>query len=241
MNSAPATKPKRPSIAFTDGQTYSCWYDPADPSIAVLVRGYQWWIWPALLIPASFVVIGIGGLVYTALHWGKSAERRAAARGSRGTRGTSSLVAGRRRFVRPATGRRSEVPLHSRRQRDHQQSRHAPGLPPAADALARLDPLRAVGGLVSSGTAAVSVFVVMAVRSVLLAVTPDWLMMLFILPFLGVGVALVVVFARLPAADGRHRTDAGRNQRPSALARPDLPGLPLAIGQPDAENDRDLA
>lgn len=44
----------------------------------MLVRGYQWWIWAVLLVPASFVIIGAGGLVYTALHWGKSAERRAA-------------------------------------------------------------------------------------------------------------------------------------------------------------------
>ena len=43
---------------------------------------------------------------------------------------------------------------------------------------------------------AVSVFVVMAVRS-FLAGTPDWLMTLFIVPFLVVGIALVVVFARL--------------------------------------------
>ena len=64
---------------FADGETCPCWYDPADPGIAVLVRGYQWWIWPALLVPASFVAIGVGGLVYTALYWGKSAERRAAA------------------------------------------------------------------------------------------------------------------------------------------------------------------
>ena len=64
---------------FAKGEVYPCWYDPADPAAAVLVRGYQWWIWPALLIPVSFVAIGIGGLVYTALRLGKSEERRAAA------------------------------------------------------------------------------------------------------------------------------------------------------------------
>jgi hypothetical protein len=43
---------------------------------------------------------------------------------------------------------------------------------------------------------AVSVFVVMDVRS-FVAGAPDWLMTLFIVPFLAVGIALVVVFARL--------------------------------------------
>ena len=33
---------------FVVGQSYPCWYDPADPQTVVLVRGYQWWIWPAL-------------------------------------------------------------------------------------------------------------------------------------------------------------------------------------------------
>jgi hypothetical protein len=56
---------------------YPCWYDPASPNIAVLVREYRWWVWLAFTVPLSFLVIGAGGLVYTVLHWGKSAERRA--------------------------------------------------------------------------------------------------------------------------------------------------------------------
>ena len=103
----------------------------------MLVRGYQWWIWPALLIPVSFVVIGIGGLVYTALHWGKSAERRAAAVRS---------VPAPELFDLPAAVD-PEYPVHPGRQRDHQQSRHASGLSPAADALAGLDAVRSSGGL----------------------------------------------------------------------------------------------
>jgi hypothetical protein len=57
---------------------YPCWYDPGNPYVAVLVRGYRWWIWLAFTVPASFVVIGAGGLLYTLWHWGKSAEHRAA-------------------------------------------------------------------------------------------------------------------------------------------------------------------
>ncbi len=122
---------------FADGETCPCWYDPADPGIAVVVRGYQWWIWPALLVPASFVAIGAGGLVYTALYWGKSAERRAAA----------AEKVPRGRVVRSASARRSEIPLHPRWQRDHQQPRHAAGLSAAASAIARLDALRAACGV----------------------------------------------------------------------------------------------
>ncbi len=56
---------------------YPCWYDPMNPSVAVLVRGYRRWVWWAFTVPASFVVIGAGGLIYTLLQWGKSAEQRA--------------------------------------------------------------------------------------------------------------------------------------------------------------------
>jgi hypothetical protein len=56
---------------------YPCWYDPMNPYVAVLVRGYRRWVWWAFTVPASFVVIGAGGLIYTLLQWGKSAEQRA--------------------------------------------------------------------------------------------------------------------------------------------------------------------
>lgn len=63
---------------FAVGQLCACWYNPADPSQAVLVRGYNWWLWLTFIVPVSFILIGGGGLIYTALGWGKSAERRAA-------------------------------------------------------------------------------------------------------------------------------------------------------------------
>jgi hypothetical protein len=56
---------------------YPCWYDPMNPYVAVLVRGYRPWFWWAFTVPASFVLIGAGGLIYTLLQWGKSAEQRA--------------------------------------------------------------------------------------------------------------------------------------------------------------------
>ena len=63
---------------FDIGRQYVCWYDPADPETAVLVRGYTALAWILLAVPATFVLIGGGGFIYRLLHWGKSAERRAA-------------------------------------------------------------------------------------------------------------------------------------------------------------------
>jgi hypothetical protein len=62
---------------FQVGQEYTCWYDPADPATAVLVRGYTWSGWVLLLLPLSLFVGGLGGLAITLLSWGKSAERKA--------------------------------------------------------------------------------------------------------------------------------------------------------------------
>jgi hypothetical protein len=62
---------------YPAGHEYTCWYDPADPSVAVLVRSYSW-SWLALAMPGSFILIGGGGLLHVVMTWGKSAERRAA-------------------------------------------------------------------------------------------------------------------------------------------------------------------
>jgi hypothetical protein len=65
---------------FLPAQRYTCWYDPADPSVAVLVRGYTWSsIW-LLALPASFVAVGGAGLAFTLIPTGKSTERRAVLR-----------------------------------------------------------------------------------------------------------------------------------------------------------------
>jgi len=170
---------------FVEQQSYPCWCDPADPNIAVLVRGYQSWIWPALLIPASFVVIGIGGLVYTALHWGASAERRAAA--------VRSVPAPE--FFDPATAADPAFPYIP----DGSDITSSPGTRLAYRLPLTHSPGWTLFGLLTACVAwngAVSVFAVMAGRSYF-AGTPDWPMTLFTLPFLAVGVALVVVFVRL--------------------------------------------
>jgi hypothetical protein len=170
---------------FTELQSYPCWYDPAEPKIAVLVRGYQWWIWPTLLIPVSFIVIGIGGLVYTALYWGKSAERRAAAVRS---------VPAPELFDLPANVD-SKFPYIP----DGSEITSSPGTRLAYRLPLTHSPGWTILGLLAACIAwnsAVSVFLVVAIRS-FLAGAPDWPMTLFIMPFLVVGIALVVVFAQL--------------------------------------------
>lgn len=63
---------------FEIGKPYRCWYDPSDPQRVVLVRGYSWWLWLLLILPASFFVVGLVGAVRALLQTGTSAERRAA-------------------------------------------------------------------------------------------------------------------------------------------------------------------
>ena len=60
------------------GREYLCWYDPLQPGVAVIARGYSWWFWMMLLVPSGFILIGGAGLIYTLWHWGKSPEHRAA-------------------------------------------------------------------------------------------------------------------------------------------------------------------
>lgn len=62
---------------FEIGQECPCWYDPGAHDQVVLRRGYTWFAWLMLLIPASFLAIGGGGMAYTMLNWGVSTERRA--------------------------------------------------------------------------------------------------------------------------------------------------------------------
>lgn len=63
---------------FQEGESYVCWYDPIDPAQVTVVRAYTWSRWILLLLPASFIILGGGGLLYLVFSWGKSQERRAA-------------------------------------------------------------------------------------------------------------------------------------------------------------------
>ena len=60
------------------GGTYPCWY-PSDASGPLVLRQPSHLrLWLLLLVLVSFILIGVGGVTYTALNAGTSAERRAA-------------------------------------------------------------------------------------------------------------------------------------------------------------------
>ena len=170
---------------------YVCWYDPSDPQVAVLTRGTSWWVWLTMIVPASFILIGGGGLFYRVFAAGKSAERRA------------DLVR-RAATLGPFDG-------------NGRSKSEFPGIPvgknitnsPGTKLAFRLP-------LADSSTwtlfvtltaclfwnAIVSVFVVIAVRGHLRG-EPDWLLTAFIIPFVLIGVGLIVfVFRQLLVTTG---------------------------------------
>ncbi|MBN2023387.1 MAG: DUF3592 domain-containing protein [Pirellulales bacterium] len=169
---------------FQIGGEYPCWYDPANPNTAVLVRGYTWWMWLILFVPVTFLLIGGIGLMYRLLHWGKSAEHRAAA-------GKGALSLDR------LTGGSAEAPEY-------------PSIPLCTDqtdspgtrlkyrlAISASPVWQVVGLLVGSlfWNGIVAVFVVPLARDHM-AGNPNWLATAFLVPFVLVGVVLVFLFFR---------------------------------------------
>ena len=167
-----------------ENNCYPCWYDPIDPYTVVLVRGYRWWIWLAFTVPVSFVVIGAGGLIYILLHWGKSAERRAA-----------MVQRAQERDFFSASGN---------------GGRPYPFVPDGADMtnspgtkLRFRLPMATSPGWALFGTLAfcviwngiVSVFAVFAIRDHM-ANRPDWFLTIFMIPFVLIGVGAIVVLVR---------------------------------------------
>lgn len=63
---------------FAVGKKFYCWYDPEDPSKAVLFQSWTFsnvWI---LVVPLSFLLLGLGPLVHLSVfHWGRSREQAA--------------------------------------------------------------------------------------------------------------------------------------------------------------------
>lgn len=169
---------------FTVGETYICWYNPDDPSQAVLVRGYSWWLWLTFIVPVSFLLIGGVGLIYTALHWGKSAERRAA---------IAKQVAGLDPFDAQAgaKGDFPQIPVDT-------HITNSPGTTLAFRLPTDVSPAWALfatltGCLLWNG--AVSVVAVWAVRSHVQG-RPDWFLTFFTIPFLVIGIGLIIFFLR---------------------------------------------
>ena len=160
---------------------YPCWYDPTNPSVVVLVRDFRWLAWLLFTVPVSFVIIGAGGLIYTLLHWGKSAERRSAIR--RRAVDRNLLRTDDRRF--PFVPRGTDMT-------------NSPGTK-----LKYRLPMAGSPGWALFGTLAfcviwngiVIVFVVLAVKGIL-PTKPDWLLPILIIPSALIGVGAIVVFIR---------------------------------------------
>jgi len=163
---------------------YPCWYDPTNPCVAVLVRGYRWWVWLPFTVPISFIFIGAGGLIYALLHRGKSAERRAAMNrrggdrdpfrvGGRDDRRYPSVPQGVNITNSPGTRLKFRLPM------------------------ARSPGWALFGTLMFCvfWNGIVSVFVVIAVSSHL-AGRPEWFLTFFIIPFVLIGLGAIGVFLR---------------------------------------------
>jgi hypothetical protein len=163
---------------------YYCWYNPADPHEAVLVRGSRWWFWLVFTIPISFIVIGVGGLIYSFLHWGKSAERRSA---------MTRRVQENELFAVVGRGNRQypSVP-------DGLNVTNSPGV----RLRFRLPTTRSTGWAMFGAIAfclvwntCVSIALILAVYKIMEG-KPDWLFILLILPFLAFGVIVIVHLVR---------------------------------------------
>ncbi|MEN6497771.1 MAG: hypothetical protein ABFD16_26025 [Thermoguttaceae bacterium] len=162
---------------------YDCWYDAADPKTAVLVRGPHGWIWLTFIVPICFILIGGGGLIYTALNWGASAERRAAL-----VKRAAELPA-----FDPGDRGKSEFPNvpDSAKITDSPGTMLAFRLPVAIDS---------IWGLLASLFAAVlwnsvvAVFVLWAVNAH--QGKPDWFLVAFVIPFALIGIGLIAYFFR---------------------------------------------
>ncbi len=169
---------------FGVGRRYPCWYDPLNPQTVVLVRGYTWYPWLISLFPLSFITVGGGGLVYSIFAWGKSAERRAAL----------TARATQLELFESATPSAKEYPSIP----GDANITNSPGttlayrLPVSSSSTWVLATAMVVALVVN---AAAAVFAVMAVRSHLRG-EPDWVLTLFVVPWLAIGVAAVMYFLR---------------------------------------------
>lgn len=163
------------------GSEFTCWYDPQSPGVVVLERGYNWWMWAlTLLLPGALIVFGWAGVGRTLASWGKSEERQAAL-GNR----------------TPSQGRKPG-------------GEACPGVPSGDDLVNSPGTILAFRLPIESGESwnllgfglfALlwnAVLIVLAVNAGfdLLGGRTDWLLLAILVPFLAVGIAGIVVFAR---------------------------------------------
>jgi len=177
---------------FVVGERYPCWYDPSSPDVVVLVREPRWWIWLAMIVPGLLIVIGGGGLVYGAITWGKSTERRAAlgqwrppVPGGPNGRTDSFATSGRTDAAFPNVPTGVDIT-------NSPGTRLAYRLPVGTSPGWALLGLTAIC-MVWNGT--VAVFGTIVVRGHLIS-RPDWFATLFLVPFALIGLILIGLLVR---------------------------------------------
>ena len=138
-----------------------------------MVRGYVWMAWVGLIVPFAFILVGGGGLIYAVLHWGKSAEHRAATAGRTSREQFPNIPDDSNITNSPGTTLDFRLPMAT-----------SPGW-------------ALFGTLVAClfWNGIVSVFVVLAVNSHLEG-NPEWFLTIFIIPFVLIGIGLVFFFLR---------------------------------------------
>ncbi|HEY1603717.1 MAG TPA: DUF3592 domain-containing protein [Pirellulales bacterium] len=169
---------------FQIGDEYHCWYDPDQPENVVFARGYTWFAWLMLLIPGSFISVGGGGLIYTILTWGKSTERIAA---------SAQHAPGLDFFLPPQNATADPYPFVP----DPQDLNDSPGtvlayrLPPGTGGWSLV--ATALVCLLWNGT--VAIFVRMVMHSFEEG-APDWLLTVFVIPCVLIGVVFAWLLIR---------------------------------------------
>jgi hypothetical protein len=168
---------------FDVGGEYPCWYDPDEPQTAVLKRDYTWYSWIMLLLPLTFVIIGGGGLIYQALNWGTSTERRL------------DLA---RRVSRMELFEPGDLSDGFPTVPGEGNLTNSPGTRLAYRLPISVSPGWALAAIVAAclfWNGMVSIFVTIAVRGHL-AGEPDWFLSLFLVPFLLIGLGLIFFTVR---------------------------------------------
>ncbi len=165
---------------YAVGQTYTCWYDPDQPDIAVLDLRLSNYVWLMMLLPSGLIIVGGAGLAWRLFNWQTSAERRASlANQASNLPGRENSVAGGEFPHVPPEGNLTDSPGTALAYR----------LPRTGTAVAASWAL-AIGGLIWNALA--SVFITLLVRS-FLHDQFDWTLALITVAYTGVGVWLARV------------------------------------------------
>ena len=169
-----------------------------------------------LFVPVAFIVIGAGGLVYSLLHWGKSAERRSAMSQHAQDRDLFGGSVAEQEF--PNVPRRTDIT-------------NSPGTKLRYRLPIDTSPGWALFGtlfgcIIWNGLVAIMVY--FAVRGHL-AGKPDWILTIFTVPFvLGRAVADRLFPAAIAGYSG-HRAYASGNFRPPFAPRRRISSFSLTV------------